>query len=169
VFEAQGRMSVEHTLTVLLRRDPTRDRQENRIAFEGYEMLWPDGRPISVGFDAFCRQGQRLLGLGRYLAGSPERLVDLVRIPLVDPKEPFNRLPGHRVRRLCLRRTGRQGRLHFVDGTPTTIVLDLDRDEPQLLQWFGLPDLGDGESGWFDLAARSVEPARLEMAGDLVH
>ena len=56
-----------------------------------------------------------------------------------------------------------------MDGTPTTIVLDLDRDEPQLLQWFGLPDLGDGESGWFDLAARSVEPARLEMAADLVH
>ena len=64
---------MEHTLTVLLRRDPTRDRQENRIAFEGYEMLWPDGRPISVGFDAFCRQGQRLLGLGRYLAGCSER------------------------------------------------------------------------------------------------
>ena len=147
---------MEHTLTVLLRRDPTRDRQENRIAFEGYEMLWPDGRPISVGFDAFCRQGQRLLGLGRYLAGCSERVVDLVCIPLADRQAPFNRLPGHRVRRLCLRRTGRQGRLYFLDGTPTTIVLDLDRDEPRLLDWFGLPDLADGESRWFDLAARGV-------------
>jgi hypothetical protein len=154
---------VEHTLTVLLRRDPTRDRQENRIAFEGYEMLWPDGRSISVGFDAFCKQGQRLLGLGKYLADCSERVVDLVCIRLAGRQAPFNRLPGHRVRRLCLRRTGRQGRLHFLDGTPTTIVLDLDRDEPRLLDWFGLPDLGDGESLWFDLAARgvAVEPEPL--------
>jgi hypothetical protein len=80
-----------------------------------------------------------------------------------DRQAPFNRLPGHRVRRLCLRRTGRQGCLHFLDGTPTTIVLDLDRDEPRLLDWFGLPDLGDGESRWFDLAARGVaiEPEPL--------
>jgi hypothetical protein len=150
---------VEHTLTVLLRRDPSRDRQENRIAFEGYEMLWPDGRPISVGFDAFCRQGQRLLGLGKYLAGCSERMVDLVCMPLADRQAPFNRLPGHRVRRLGLRRTGKQGRLYFLDGTPTTIVLDLDRDEPRLLDWFGLPDLGDGECRWFDLAARGVAVA----------
>src|SRR5260370_3388412 len=95
----QRRASVEHTLTVLLRRDPSRDRQENRIAFEGYEMLWPDGRPISVGFAAFCRRGQRLLGLGRYLAGCSERVVDLVCIPLADRQAPFNRLPGPPLRR----------------------------------------------------------------------
>jgi hypothetical protein len=156
---------VEYTLTVLLRRDPARDRQEKRIAFEGYDILWPDGSPISVGFDAFCRQGQRLLGLRRCLAGCPERLVDLVRMPVASCEEPFTRLPGHRVRRLCLRRTGQQGRLHFLDGTPTTIVLDLDLDEPRVLQWFGLPALGDGECRWFDLAARSVEPARLGIDG----
>ena len=152
---------MESTLTVLLRRDPSRDRRESRIAFEGYEILWPDGRPISVAFDAFCRQGQRLLGLGRYLTGSQERVIDLVCTPLAGREAPFTRLPGHRVRRLCLRRTGRHGRLYFLDGTPTTIVLDLDRDEPRLLQWFGLPSLGDGESRWFDLAARSVETERL--------
>jgi len=152
-------MSVEYTLTILLRRNPARDRQERGIAFEGYEIRWPDGSPVGVGFDAFCKQGQRLLGLRRCLAGCSERLVDLVRIPLTGCDAPVTRLPGHRVRRLCLRRSGRQGRLHFLDGTPTTIVLDLGRDEPRVLRWFGLAALRDGEECWFDLAARSAEVA----------
>jgi hypothetical protein len=71
----------------------------------------------------------------------------------------LTRLPGHRVRRFCLCRSGRQGRLHFLDGTPTTILLDLDCDEPHVLWWIGLPGLGDGDAGWFDLAACSVERA----------
>lgn len=158
---------MERTLQVLLQRNPAHDRQDNQIAFEGYEMLWPDGQPLSVGFDAFCKQGQRLLGLGRHLAGRRERLVDLICVHLSDREQRMTRLAGHRVRRFCLRRSGRQGRLHFLDGTPTAIVLDLDRDEPQVLDWVGLPGLGDGEPRWFDLAARTVEaehPATATLA-----
>jgi hypothetical protein len=113
---------------------------------------------LSVGFDAFCKQGQRLLGLGRHLNGCQEKLVDMIYFPLAGLEDHLTRLPGHRVRRFCLRRTDRQGRLHFLDGTPTAIVLDLDRDDARVLDWIGLPTLRDGESGWFDLAARTPEP-----------
>ena len=158
-----GNSSVTTTLTILLRRSPGRDRQENGIALEGYEMFWLDGAPVGVAFDGFCRQGQRLLGLGKYLAGCPERVVQLVCIGLSHREAPLTRIPGCRVRRLCLCRTGRQGRLHFLNGAPTTIVLDLDRDESRVLEWFGLPGLGDGESRWFDLAVRSVQADRVDI------
>ncbi|HTU88968.1 MAG TPA: hypothetical protein VMF69_02625, partial [Gemmataceae bacterium] len=70
----------------------------------------------------------------------------------------LTRLPGHRVRRFSLQREGRQGRLYFFDGTPTTVVFDLDHDEAPVLHWIGLPSLHDGERQWFDLAARPAEP-----------
>jgi hypothetical protein len=149
------------TLRVLLQRDTERDRLDGPIPFEGYEVLWPDGRPLSLGFDAFCKQGQRLLGLSRHMNGHQERLLDMLCIHLADREEGMARLPGHRVRRFCLRRDGRQGRLHFLDGTPTAIVLDLDRDEPSVLEWVGLTTLEDGESRWFDLAARTAEPVGI--------
>ena len=31
-------------LTLLFRRDPAQDRLEKDVRFEGYEVLWPDGR-----------------------------------------------------------------------------------------------------------------------------
>ena len=148
---------MSRTLRVLFRRDPSRDRQHERIRYEGYAFFWPDGRPVTLGLDAFCQHGQRLLGLGRHLAGARERLVDMLCFPLNDAEAAITRLPGHRVRRFSLHRQGRQGRLYFLDGTPTTIVLDLDRDELPVLNWIGLSTLRDGERQWFDLAARSVE------------
>ena len=144
------------TLTILFRRDPLRDRCHGTVAYEGYQILWPDGRPVTVGVEGFCRHGQRLLGLGRQLAGRPERLVELLCYPLAGVDEPLTRLPGSRVRRLFLERSGGHGRLHFLDGTPTAVVFDLDRDEAPVLHWIGLPQLRDGERQWFDLAARSV-------------
>jgi hypothetical protein len=150
---------MERTLRVLLQRAPTRDRQDNQVPLEGYEILWPDGNPLSIGFDAFCKQGQRLLGLGQRLAGRQERLIDMIFVPLAGREEGMTRLPGHRVRRFCLRRSGREGRLHFLDGTATAIVLNLDRDEPRVLEWLGLTVLDDGGSHWFDLAACSVDPS----------
>ncbi len=148
---------MSRTLRLLFRRDPSRDRHEEQIRYEGYEFLWPDGRPVALGLDAFCTHGQRLLGLGRHLAGARERLVDMLCFPVADPETPIARLPGHRVRRFVLQRDGRQGRLYFMDGTPTTIVLDLDRDEPPVLHWIGLTRLRDGERQCFDLAARPAE------------
>jgi hypothetical protein len=159
---------MERTLRVLLQRDTARDRLDGPVPFEGYEVLWPDGRPLSLGFDAFCKQGQRLLGLGRHMNGHREQLVDMLCIHLAGREEGMSRLPGHRVRRFCMQRTGRQGRLHFLDGTPTAIVLDLDRDEQSVLEWVGLTTLDDGDSRWFDLAARTAEPvgvASVEFVG----
>ncbi|HWG42251.1 MAG TPA: hypothetical protein VN688_05645 [Gemmataceae bacterium] len=150
---------MSRTLRLLFRRDPSRDRQTERVRYEGYEFLWPDGRPVTLGLDAFCQHGQRLLGLGKHLAGAPERLVDMLCFPLPDAEAPLTRLPGHRVRRFSIQRHDRQGRLYFLDGTPTTIVLDLDHDESAVLHWIGLSTLNDGERQWFDIAARPAELA----------
>lgn len=144
-------------LRVLFRRDPSRDRVEKGISYEGHDVLWPDGRPVAVSLTAFCKHGQRLLGLGRHLAGARERLVDLIIFPLPDGEAPLTRLPGHRVRRFSIQRQGRQGRLYFLDGTPTTVIFDLDQDEAPILHWVGLPTLGDGERQWLDLAAHPAE------------
>ena len=146
---------MERTLRVRLRPESARDRRSARISFDGYAILWPDGRPVSVGFDAFCKQGQRLLGLG----GRRQQEVDLICVPLDGRDDRLTRMPGHRVRRFFLHRTGRCGGLHFLDGTPTAIVLNLDCDEPRVLHWIGLSSLDEGEVGWFDLAARTVEEA----------
>ena len=143
-------------LTVLFRRDPARDRQDEQIHYEGYQLLWPDGRPATVGLDAFCKHGQRLLALGRHLQGCRERLIDLICFPLNGRDDDLHRLPGHRVRRFFIERTGKQGRIHFMDGTPTSIVFEIGRDETRVLQWIGLSGLSDGERLWFDLAAMPV-------------
>jgi hypothetical protein len=147
------------TLTVLFRRDPSRDRQREQIHFEGYQVCWPDGRPVAVGLDAFCTHGQRLLGLGRHLKGCGERQIELLCFPLRDREADLTKLPGARVRRFLLRRSGREGRIHFLDGTPTAAVFDLATDEHRVLNWIGLPSIKDGEGQWLDLAARAAEPA----------
>jgi hypothetical protein len=148
---------MQHALTVLFRRDASRDRRDGTIHFEGYDIRWPDGSPVAVGLEAFCLHGQRLLGLGRHLAGRVERLLELICVPLRDREDDLTRLPGHRVRRFCLRRQGPTGRLHFLDGTPTETVFHLGRDDPRVLEWIGLPALAPGESRWIDLAARPAE------------
>jgi hypothetical protein len=148
---------MSRTLTVLFRRDPSRDRQQGKIYFEGYQVCWPDGRPVHTGLDAFCKHGQRLLGLGRHLAGCRERLIELICFPLSGRDDDLVRIPGHRVRRFFLERQGRRGRIHFLDGTPTETVFDLSRDECRVLEWIGLPAMRDGEQRWMDLAARAVE------------
>jgi hypothetical protein len=147
---------VPRSLTILFRRDPTRDCRHGTVSYEGYQVLWPDGRPVTVGIECFCLHGQRLLGLGRHLTGRPERLVELLCYPLAGVQDPLTRLPGSRVRRLFLERSGGHGRLHFLEGTPTALVFDLVRDEPAVLDWIGLPALGDGQRQWLDLAARVV-------------
>ncbi len=98
-------------LQLLFRRDPTRDRQEGKIHYEGYEILWPDGRLVALGLEALCKHGQRLFSLGRHLAGCRERLLDLLCFHLAGPEDGLTRLPGHRVRRFYIERHGRQGDL----------------------------------------------------------
>jgi hypothetical protein len=144
-------------LTILFRRDPSRDRHQGRVHYEGYQICWPDGRDVALGLDAFCRHGQRLFALGRWLAGRREQLMDLLCFPLAGREDDLTRLPGHRVRRFFLERRGTTGRIHFLDGTPTEAVFDLDRDDPRVLHWLGLPPLAEGQQQWFDLAARAVD------------
>ena len=154
---------MSRTLQVLCRRDPSKDRQDDRIAYEGYGFFWPDGRPLQVGFDAFCKHGQRLLGLGKHLAGAHEKMIDMICVPLPGRDADMTRVTGHRVRRFYIERHGTQGRLHFMDGTPTAIVLEVGRDEWKVVNWIGLTGLRDGEREWFDLAARPAEVATVPL------
>ena len=145
-------------LILHFRRDPSRDRATEKAHLEGYAISWPeDGSPVALGLDAFCTHGQRLLGLGKRLAGCSEKLVKMVCIPLSGRNDNLNRIPGYRVRRFYLQRTGSIGRLHFMDGTPTVAVFELGRDDPRVSHWVGLDNLDDGEILWFDLAAVDVD------------
>lgn len=151
---------MSRNLTVLFRRDASRDRLSEQIHFEGYQICWPDGRAVAVGLDAFCKHGQRLLGLGKHLAGCREKLIQMICLPVADREHAMHRLPGHRVRRFYLERQGELGRVFFLDGTPTSMTFEMGRDETRVLKWIGLTELADGERQWFDLAATAVEPAR---------
>ena len=86
-----------------------------------------------------------------------ERRIELLCFPLRDREADMTKLPGARVRRFLLQRTGGRGRIHFLDGTPTATVFDLASDEYRVLHWIGLPALRDGEGQWFDLAARAAD------------
>src|SRR5207253_1292922 len=88
----QRTYGMARTLRVVFRRDPDKDRSREQIQYEGYQVLWPDGRPVAIAFDAFCRHGQRLLGLGRHLQGCTERLVDLMFFPLKDRDDDLVRI-----------------------------------------------------------------------------
>lgn len=145
-------------LTICFRRDSSRDRStDNDIALNGYQLSWPDGRPVDLGMDAFCRHAERVLGLQRFLTQSNEQSLELIVFPLPGPEAPFTRRPGMRIRRFMLQRQGRLGRIHLVNGHPTAIVFDLDRDERKVLDWIGLSRLRDGESAWFDFGPRLAE------------
>lgn len=154
---------MSRTLQVLCRRDPSKDRQDERIRYQGYEFLWPDGRPLEVAFDALCKHGQRLLGLGKHLAGANEKMIEMICVSLPGRDADMTRVTGHRVRRFYIERHGAQGRLHFMDGTPTAIVLEVGRDESKVLNWIGLTGLRDGHQSWFDLAARPLEAATVPL------
>lgn len=152
---------MSRTLILLFRRDPSADRETEKAKFEGYKPLWPDGRPVAVNMDAFCKHGLRLLGLGKHLAGCQEKLVKLICVPLAGREDQLTRIPGHRVRRFFLRRTGDAGQVHFMDGTPTVLVLEEGIDDPRVTHWIGLNTVKDGEILWFDLAAVGVDTTIL--------
>ncbi len=151
-------------LTILFQRDPSRDRQAGQIQFTGYNILWPDGRPVGVALDAFCTRGQRLLGLDRVLAGCHERLIDVLCFPLNGRDDRLVKIPGHRVRRFFLVRQGPSARLHFLDGTPTETTFEIGRDEDRVLDWIGLHDVEEGVPQWVDIAATATPSVALPAA-----
>jgi hypothetical protein len=112
---------------------------------------------VAVGLDAFCKHGQRLLGLGKHLAGCNERLVEMLCFPLTGREDQLTRIPGLRVRRFFVERQGNCGRIHFLDGTPTETVFRLGHDEHRVVEWIGLPTMKEGEQQWVDLAARVLD------------
>jgi hypothetical protein len=57
----------------------------------GYRMFWPDGRGAAVVLNAFCRHGERVLGLDRHLVDQPERLIDILCFPVGDLGERMTR------------------------------------------------------------------------------
>ena len=150
---------MSRSLTILFRRDRLRDHQSGNVDFEGYQVLWPDAKPVACGLDAFCKQGQRLLGLGKHLAGCDEKLVKLICIPLSGREDDLNRVPGARVRRFYIERDGNHGQTYYMDGTPTVASFDLIHDDPRVLFWLGLNSLQDGDVTWFDIAAVPLEAA----------
>jgi hypothetical protein len=165
---------MSRVLTILFRRDPSLDRQDERTRFEGYLPCWPNGTPLGITFGAFCRHGLRLFGLGKHLAGKTEKMIKLLCVPLSGREDDLTRIPGHRVRRFYIERHGQVGRIHFMDGTPTIAEFELGRDEEKVLHWVGLPDIADGERQWMDLAALDLDVAvpnrphskvALEVAG----
>lgn len=157
------------SLILLFRRDCSRDHVNGNVPYEGYQILWPSGEPVSVGLSAFCKHGQRLFGLGRHLEGSSERLVELLCFPLASREADLTRIAGHRVRRFRLKRAGHEGRIYFLDDTPTTVVFDADRDDTRIVDWIGLGTMQPGEERWLDLAARTLSSSassRTEAKGD---
>jgi hypothetical protein len=148
---------MSRTLTIVFRRDPSRDRDSGAIRFSGYSIHWPDGQAVQVGLDAFCKHGQRLFGLSRQFGDVDERLVELTCFPLASPGDPLTRIRGCRIRRFCLKRYGKRGRVHFFDGTPTEIVFEIGRDETRVLEWIGLCSLRPDNEQWFDLGARTLD------------
>jgi hypothetical protein len=148
---------MSRTLTLLFRRDPSRDRETDVAQFEGYQLLWPDGRPVAIGLDSLCKHGQRLFGLGKQLAGCQEKLIKMICFPLEGREDDLNRIPGYRVRRFYLERQRDVGRIFFMDGTPTTAAFEVGRDEAEVLDWLGLTSLQDGGRQWFDLAATDLQ------------
>jgi len=157
-------MPMSRRLTVLFQRDPSRDRQEGHIQITGYQILWPDGRPVGVALDAFCTRGQRLLGLDRVMAGHQERLIDVLCFRLNGRDDHLVKIPGHRVRRFFLERRGHRARLHFLDGTPTETTFEIGRDEDRVLDWIGIHDVPEGVQQWVDIAAQATPAVTLSVA-----
>ena len=54
--------------------------------------------------------------------------------PLTCREDNLTRIPGSRVRRFFLERSGCSGTVHFMDGTPTAAVFDTERDHYLWLQ-----------------------------------
>ncbi len=140
-------------LTVLLRRRRERDEAKQQIVYAGYDIYWPDGRPVSVGLRRFCRHGARLL-VGR--AGDPDQaLIKLSLYPVAGSDAARTRPgPGVRCRRFYALRSEDAIRLHFLVGEPTEVVFELRRDEAAVLQWLQAERIRPSEPFWFDLASQ---------------
>ena len=142
-------------LFVVLKRRRERDAATEQAVYAGYDIYYPDGRPVAVGIQRFCQQGTRLL-LGR--ARDPElAVVKLSLYPVAGLEAPLTR-PGRgvRSRRFYALRLCDAIRLYFFTGTPTEIIFDHQQDDPEVLRWLHAERIRPGQPFWFDLASQLV-------------
>jgi hypothetical protein len=146
-------------LDVILHRRRERDATKDDITFAGYDICWPDGRPVSLGLRRFCQQGTRLL-LGR--ARDPERALVRVTLYPVNGLDASLTKPGKgiRCRRFYALRIQDEIRFHFFTGAETEIVFDGRQDDPEVLNWLHVEHIRPSIPFWFDLSSQLiVEPA----------
>jgi hypothetical protein len=148
-------ISEARALTVVLQRRPERDAAKEKVSFSGYDIKWPDGRPVSVGLSRFCQQGTRLL-LGR--AKDVERaLLRITFYPVPGLEAAYTRPgPGIRCRRFFALRQNDQIRFHFFTGHETEIVFDRSEDDAEVLHWLHEEQIKPDVPFWFDLASQFV-------------
>jgi hypothetical protein len=142
-------------LTVLFRRQQSRDEASGNIVYSGYDIFWPDGRPVRVGLSRFCQMGSRLL-VGRRHEGDTA-VVKLTLYPVAGLEAPLTRPGGGaRCRRFYALRHADHVRLHFLDGTPTEAVFDPETDERAVSRWLQIQRMRPDEPFWFDLASQTM-------------
>jgi hypothetical protein len=153
-------------LTVLLKRRRERDQAGEQVRYRGYDVFWPDGRPVSTGVQRFCQQGTRLL-LGRSV--DPEQALVQITLYPVDGLDAALTRPGTgvRCRRFYALRQNQAVRLYFFTGTPTEVCFDLRQDDPEVLRWLHAESLRAWRPFWFDLGSRvltSLNAPALQLA-----
>ena len=143
-------------LTVRLQPCKRRDIADDGITYFGYDILWPDGRPVRINLRRFCRVGARLL-LGKDHGRAP-RLIQLTLHPVSGLDTPMTRpVRGVRCRRFYAVHQAEGIAVCFFNGTPTDVMFDPARDEPEVLRWLQVERMKPGEPFWFDLACQTVE------------
>jgi hypothetical protein len=152
----------------MLQRRRERDASNETIRYTGYDIYWPDGRPVSVGLERFCQHGTRLL-VGRF-CDAESTLVRLTLFPVANLEAALTRPgPGVRCRRFYALRQDEGIRLHFFTGTPTEVLFNPEQDEPAVLSWLHADAMRWGVPFWFDLGSQIVphQVARpsLQFAG----
>jgi len=146
----------QHTeLTFILQRCAARDAASDRIVYSGYDIAWPDGRPVSIGLRRFCQQGTRLL-VGKR-TDPVTALVKVSLYPVAGLEAPLTR-PGRgiRCRRFYTVLTRGLIRLYFFTGTETEVAFDPEADDEEVLRWLQAERMRPGEPFWFDLASQTI-------------
>jgi hypothetical protein len=148
-------------LSVVLRRNESKDEQSGGIEYTGYDIFWPSGARVQgLAFDRFCKIGVRYI-LGRDKPAVAE--LDAYFVPLAGRQELPPRVPGSRVRVLSLERDGPRLTVCLSDETPTDIVFDLEQDEEPVLKWLGARAIADRARQWFGFYA--LQAASVGAAG----
>jgi hypothetical protein len=139
------------SLAVVFQRRPENDGSEHGVTFSGYDILWPDGRVVTLGLHRFCNQGTRLL-LGR--DRSHERVLVRVTLYPISGIEASLTRPGRgiRCRRFFAVRHEGEIRFYFLTGDRTEIVFD-EQDDPRVLHWLHAKHIRAQVPFWFDIAS----------------